>query len=241
MQSNLIFFCLKGLIQASIVHYLCRRCVLWKFINRLNTFLTDIKTSDELKKHEYRFTSLIYIAYGVCTIFVVGFAVTIIVVEIISPEGELIDTMKKSSPFEDMSVLRFIYVYLQLIMLAAWVTPISLCMVLTASLIYAFEEFYRYLDTTKNNVCRRFFLYDTRKKFLRLTELCGDFDDMMSLLLMFSFLLDIIMVCLLLRMVAFAYDDPISKILAVIWTLLPFFSLMLLANKASQLYDTVSF
>jgi len=95
---------------------------------------SDIKTSDELKKHEYRFTSLIYIAYGVCTIFVVGFAVTIIVVEIISPEGELIDTMKKSSPFEDMSVLRFIYVYLQLIMLAAWVTPISLCMVLTASL-----------------------------------------------------------------------------------------------------------
>ena len=86
----------------------------------------------------------------------------------------------------------------------------------------------------------RKFVRATRKRFLRLTELCGDFDDMMSVLLMFSYLLDIVMICLVLRMVAFAFTDMTSRLVTSTWLVLPVTSLFIFSCKASQLYDIVS-
>ena len=64
-----LMFSLKGLIQASIVHYLSRRYVLWHFIENLNSFLTDIKTCSSVQKHERDFKRASYRGLGLCNLY----------------------------------------------------------------------------------------------------------------------------------------------------------------------------
>ncbi|XP_066924681.1 uncharacterized protein [Clytia hemisphaerica] len=239
MLSILIIYSLKGVIQANVIHYVSRKCVLWKFIRNLNEFLTDIKVSDNVKEHEKRFRNKTFLGFLISSLIILAFSSTIIAMIVHPSTGELSQTLRLA-PFVNQTnlIYRYAKTVTDIMMLTAWVAPITLCLILINSLTYTFEEFYRYLDTTKENVCRRFFLYDTRKKFLRLTELCGDFDDMMSFLLMFSYLLDIVMICLLLRMVAFSYTEMVSRLVTSAWLMLPIMSLMILSNKASELYDT---
>ena len=66
-------FSLKGLIQATIIHYLSRKCVLWNFIENLNSFLTDIKVCEGVQKHEKDFKRKNDIGLGVTMFFIVLF------------------------------------------------------------------------------------------------------------------------------------------------------------------------
>ena len=58
------------------------------------------------------------------------------------------------------------------------------------------QIYFRYVDLLKaqeGGICKKHFLKDIRKKYLKLTEMCGKFDDMSSLMFMFSYLIDIVL------------------------------------------------
>ena len=104
------------------------------------------------------------------------------------------------------------------------------------------QTYFRYVDLLKaqeGGICKKHFLKDIRKKYLKLTEMCGKFDDMSSLMFMFSYLIDIVMVCFLLRLAAFTFTDIPSRMMALAWLCLPVFSLVILSKRASALFDEV--
>lgn len=127
-------------------------------------------------------------------------------------------------------------------LLTSWIIPASLIVAMINSITYTFQEFYRYVDMLKmqdGGICKKQFLKDIRQKYLKLTQMCGKFDDMTSLMFMFSYLIDIIMVCFLLRLVAFTFTDIQSRLMALAWLSLPVFSLTILSKRASALFDEV--
>jgi len=174
---------------------------------------------------------------------IVLFSTSVLFMNLLNHHSQVNETLRLINDQRSNEYILYIKMCAEMILLAAWITPIALCVVLINSLTYSFEEFYRYMQYVRekkgNSVSTKCFLHDIRLKFIRLTQLCDDFDDMMSLMLMFSYLIDIVMACLLLRMLAFAYTDVVSRAITGAWLLLPVFSLMSISRQASNLYDTV--
>ena len=126
-------------------------------------------------------------------------------------------------------------------LLTAWIMPAALCVVMINSITYTFQEFYRYVDILKQrkDICRKRVLRDIRQKYLRLTEMSAKFDDISSLMLMFSYFIDIVMVCFLMRLVVFSFTELESRLMCGAWLCLPVFSLITLSRRASALFDEV--
>ena len=245
MYSTLIIYCLKGVIQAFILHSLANKSCLWKFITALSDFLQDIKITHGIKEVERRFSRRVYINFAIQSFGIISFICMICVnyflkngfVEL--QQSEVSKTLSKVPFGINSTMLIPARSVGDVMMLIAWICPVVLCITLIHSLTYAFEEFYRYLDAKRSRVCTRAFLREIRQKFLRLSDLTARFDGMMSILLMFSYFFDIVMVCLVLNLIFFTYHDIVSRAVAAVWLILPTFTLITLSNIASKLYDTV--
>ena len=104
MLSILIIYSLKGVIQANVIHYLSRKCVLWKFIHNLNEFLTDIKVCENIKVHEKRFRNKTYLGFFITSLIIAIFASVIVTMVVYPPLGELAQTLTLS-PFANNTAM----------------------------------------------------------------------------------------------------------------------------------------
>ena len=149
-------------------------------------------------------------------------------------------TLVASRPLPDTIPVKVAYVIMFLLASGAWLLPIMLCAILTQSLSYIFDEYYRYVKNSDNTNCCRRFVHRMRTKFVDLTTLCGDADDMLSFLCMCSYLTDIVAICLLMRIIVFTITDPFARVVMVIWVLIPLFTLLVMSHHTSSLAEKVN-
>ena len=240
MISILIIYSLKAVIQGLTLLRICHTSHIFDFIKNLENFLKEIKLQN-CSVVECRFLRKCWANFVINIVGILLFSTAILAMAFGPGTSQVDMLMQKFLSTASKGI--YFKTIADIMLLTAWITPVALCIVLINALTYTFKEFYRYVELTKqkDGTCRKMFLRDIRQKFLRLTDLCGDFDNLMSLMIMFSYFIDIVMVCLILRMVVFAFNDIPSRLMSIGWLCLPVFSLMSLSKRASDLYDTVSF
>eukprot|EP00111_Clytia_hemisphaerica_P011933 TCONS_00035065-protein len=237
MVTILVIYGLKSVIQGLTLLRICHTNHIFEFIKNLENFLKEIKLQN-CSVVECRFLRKCWANFVINIVGILLFTIAIVAMAFGAGTSQVDMLMKKFLSTASNGI--YFKTIADIMLLTAWITPVALCVVLINSLTYTFKEFYRYVELTKqkDGICRKMFLRDVRRKFLRLTDLCGDFDNLMSLMMMFSYFIDIVMVCLILRMVVFAFTDIPSRLSAIAWLCLPVFSLMTLSKRASDLYDT---
>ncbi|XP_066915100.1 uncharacterized protein [Clytia hemisphaerica] len=233
-----IVFTLKSTGQALYILYLCHREILWNFITDLEDFLNKITTCQcpIVESHFVRKMRIWLSAFGVVILLC---TVTNVIV-MFYPNNELQD-------FREMSILPItstepIYYALKvitdLILLGGWFLPCALAGTLIQTLHYTFNEYYRYLEIqSKKGICVKAHVKDIRKKFLDLSSLCSKLDSIVSVLLMISYLGDLCLVCVILRLGVYTFHGLYGKLCIFSWIIAPAFTLLFLSSKASQLYD----
>lgn len=121
-----------------------------------------------------------------------------------------------------------------------WILPVALCNVLIQSLSYVFSEFYRHLQhKEKTKLCLRTYIKDVREKYVTMSTICSNLDDMLSWLFMTSYLTDIVIICLLLRVMVINVEDVYSRLVLVSWLIPCVMSLVCLSHYSSRLVDKV--
>ena len=241
---NLIIYSLKGVIQALTLLKTTRNNCLVEFTTHMEEFLKQIKVSNcRAAETKFKRRSWCHFCFNLTGVLLFGAMLIYSTVNMNNASTDAESMMQKFfiSMFSHPSGI-YVKLVADIFLLTAWLIPASLVVAMINSITYTFEEFYRYVDVLKEqkSICKKKFLRDIRKKYLKLTEMCAKFDDMTSLMLMFSYLIDIVMVCFLLRMAAFTFTDIPSRLAAVAWLSLPCFSLMNLSKRASALFDEVS-
>ncbi|XP_057293672.1 uncharacterized protein LOC130622249 isoform X1 [Hydractinia symbiolongicarpus] len=212
-------------------------CVLWTFIDRVQTFLDDIKLC-HCRKVENNFRSkLKRWLYAFVGIFFTCVAANVFV--LFYPLKELDMVLSKLvSPLPDTFGVYAARTVFEVFVLATWFLPVALCGVLTQSISYIFEEFFRYLKHRKmNGLCLRTYIKEIREKYVAMTTMCSDLDDMLSYIFMISYLTDIVLVCLELRMCVVSVGSLVSRFLVLFWCVPSLFSLVTLSYYSSRLVE----
>ena len=199
MSGMMIVFYLKCFCQAAACLKLspCRNsCLLWSFITRMETFVNCIKLS-ECRNAEHRFKRKVHRWFYVSVIIAV-FNITITILTTIVTVPDITKVIAK--PFSATTSVVISKHILNIFATGAWLLPTALCGVLTQSLSYLFDEFYRYLDTRiQGGLSLKNYIEEIRERYVTLTAMCSDLDEMLANIIACSYLTDITLVCLILR------------------------------------------
>ena len=148
LASTMVIFSFKGVIQGMTLLRLSGNCAIFCFIERLEAFLTDIKLCN-CRLVERRFMRKSWLNFVINITGIVLFSIAIPLMTIFNGKSEVeasVDLIKKQLSNE---LVIYVKMLADMILLAAWITPIALCVVLINSLTYSFEEFYRYIKYTR--------------------------------------------------------------------------------------------
>jgi len=229
----------KCSIQTTIVIRLCRKKFLWKFISQLECFIVEIVTPTDLesKKMEDRLLRKSYWFLGKIIFVIVFYGGSFVVCSLFWSDNVIYKSL--AQPY----LPTLAKIILSILSMVSWLLPIGLCIALGNALINTFKAFYQYLSfiqqtSINQRICCKTFVKHIRKSYITLTRLCEDFDDMFSLMLMFSYLIDLVLVCLEL-LILLTYTDVVSRLIICLMMLLPVVSLLLLSATTSRLYEAV--
>lgn len=234
---------IKSVGQALYVLRLCRKCTLWKFIKDVELFLDSI-VLDQCATYERIFARNIkrwiylFIFHSICSVIM-------IVVACVSPRFQITwileVTTRPLTPSPEVFAVKF---FADSLYFAAWFFPVALSSALMQSLSYAFGEFYRHLCTQRengNSLSVKTSVKEVRQKFLTLTNLCNQLDDMLNGILMVSYLCDIVLACLTLWVGTYTMKEAWLRVMFTGSLFLPLSIMFILSKHASQLYDKVKF
>lgn len=226
---------------------------LWCFVENLEKFLEDIELPEYGVK-EKRFFKKIRVWLYLFTMFTLlnTFALCFVTFgfrEVPELNKELHNmTIIISRPFPPAVAIGVTDIILVLFCFAAWFLPAALCGILSQCLTYCFDEMYRYFEKRKsecplksNTLCIQKCIRETRLKYLQLSKLVQGLDGMMKYLYLFSYLLDIINICLTMHLVVINYHNWLPRVIIIIWFIPPLFTLFALSYYSSQIIEKVSF
>ena len=229
---------LKCAIQTTIIICLCRKRFLWNFISQLEAFVAEIVTHPDCEKVEKHLLkkSYFFLAKIIFSILIYSAGFTV--------SGYFWGNNVIYKSLDHQFLPAYSKIILSVMIMNSWLLPMSLCIALGDALVNTFKAFYHYLSflqqtSVAEGLCCKTFVRHIRKSYITLTRLCDDFDGMFSLMLMFSYLIDLILVCLQLRLIMFTYTDMTSRLILCLVMFLPVVSLLLLSATSSQLYEEV--
>ena len=235
-----IVFATKTVGQTLYVMHLCNKEILWNFITDLETFL------DKILLCKCRFVEARFVRNARWWLVTFGFFMVLCTVTNVTimffPNDELREFRKVLLlPLKTLEPGFFVLkVVLDLLLLAGWFLPCALTGTLIQALYYTFHEYYRYLEAQRNRgMCVKAHIKDVRRKFLELSALCSKLDNMVCFLLMISYLGDLCLVCVILRLGIYTFHGWIAKLCIFSWIIAPLFTLLFLSRKAAQLFDKV--
>ena len=228
------------------------RSKLWSFIEDLEKFLEDVKLSGcEKKEHKFkrkiRVWVYIFAIFGVLNTFVQCF--NLFGFRTNSEFSQELHNMTViiARPFPSTVAVSVIDIILFIFGFAAWFLPAALCGILSQCLSYCFDELYRYLKRKRKEcplkfqtVCLQSFIRGIRLKYLRLSDIAHDLDKMVKYLYLFSYLFDIVMICLILRIAIINFNDWISRAMILVWCIPPLFTLLALSYYSSEIIEKVN-
>ena len=227
------FACLKLSPTAS-------KSLLWNFIKRMENFLKTIKIYEcriAERKYTQNVRRWLYFFIALLIIIVGGDIITSFM------NSEEIEELVKTRalPFTKSKAYLVIKCMLDVICIAACILPPALCAVLSRSLIYIFDEFYRYLKYRKNegSLCLKTYIKEIREKYVTLSAMCCDLDNMLAYIFVCSYLTDILWICLLLRGVVIAYTTLWARLYLCTGFIPPISTLLMLSHFSSKLIDKV--
>ncbi|XP_057313837.1 uncharacterized protein LOC130655147 [Hydractinia symbiolongicarpus] len=210
---------------------------LFSLIKRIEAFLNDIKAKG-CKKEErcFKFKMIIWLFVFVATLFLfTGVNVVLIFYPIASLEV-IMEAILAPIPYTPTAML--VSTVVSLWGNAAWFLPVAVCNVLTQALSYIFSEFYRNLKRQKQEgVNLRSKIKEIREKYVALTTMCSDLDDMVSWIFMVSYLTDIVTICFMLRTAVIDVSDIYGRLVILFWIIPSGFSLITLSHYSSNLAD----
>lgn len=211
---------------------------LFSLIKRMQTFLNDIKDAKGCKKEErcFKFKMTMWLL----VFFAVLFSITGVNIALVfQPITSLEIVMKATlAPIPYTQTAMFVSTVVSLWGNASWLLPVAVCNVLTQALSYIFSEFYRNLKRQKQEgVNLRSNIKDIRGKYVALTTMCSDLDDMLSWIFMVSYLTDIVVICLMLRTAVIDVSDIYGRLIILFWMFPSVFSLITLSHYSSNLAD----
>jgi len=235
-----IIFCAKTVGQTLYILYLCHQEILWNFITELESFLDKIRLC---RCHivENRFVRKFRVWLAAFVLFMLLCTVSNVFINFL-PNEELQEFRKLSLlPITLTSPAIYVLkIALDMVTLAGWLLPAFLCGTLIQSMCFTFNEYYRYLESYRQKgICVRAHVRDIRLKFLELSQLCAKLDGMISVLMMISYLGDLCLVCIILRLGFYTFHGFYGKFFVFSWIVAPLFTLLFLSRKAAKLYDKV--
>jgi len=221
---------------------------LWSFIEELEVFLVDIKLTNcqmiEKKfKQKLRLWLYVFIFLGVAN---TGGQIFIFVFSNSNEYTRLLNlTTIIVRPLSTNVEYRIGITLVNTICFAAFFLPTSLCGVLSQSMTYSYEELYRFIRHKKENgcqssnrsVCMRSYISYVRLKYVKLSNMVKRLDDMVQHIYLVSFPLDIVLICLNLRVILFEFDDLPSRLYLAFWLIPPLFTLIALSHYSSQIVE----
>lgn len=237
-----VIFYAKTVSQTLYILYLCHQEILWNFITELESFLDKIllvrcRIVENTFVRKLRCWLVIFVFFMIlCTSsnFVINFL-----------DNEELRKLRKFSLLPITSTSPVFYIVktlLDTLLLAGWLLPAFLCGTLIHSVHFTLNEYYRYLESQRQKgICVRAHVREIRLQFLELSRLCANLDGMMSVLMMISYLGDVCLICLILRVGIYTFQGTYAKMLIFSWITAPTFTLLFLSRKSSQLYDKVIF
>ncbi|XP_057313429.1 uncharacterized protein LOC130654810 [Hydractinia symbiolongicarpus] len=228
--------CIGNLIACMRISPCSKSTQLYQFVDELQEFLDSIKLN-QCRRQENNFKAKlqIWLLIFILIFFTsVGVNIFVMLYPIVNPDKEIGPVIL---PFPRTLPTCVAKILLDTLEYGVRLFPVALCGILTQSLSYVFSEFYRYLKVKeRDGLCLRSYIKEIREKYVAMTTMCTQLDDLIALLMLVSYLTDIILVCLMLRICVFAVSG-IARVVVLCWTLPCVFSLLSISFYASQLVD----